>query len=305
MGKFSMKKLVLYLLAIMVTGYLLGGIVMLVSPKSLFNAEKSNYNIDDEISSSVDNVNNIDIIASSADINLIPTDDSSLKAHFYGNAASISGFQKPELQCYINSDTLYVDLKSKPNMSFGFFSSNLKLDVYIPSFYKENLKLTTSSGEIDMQNLVLSGLECTSSSGSTNLQNITADEFIQSSSSGSLKADKLKTKTSRLSSSSGSKRLTDFTGNLNSSSSSGSTYVKYSEFNSNVKINSSSGSVKIILPSNAEFSLEADSSSGGIDCDFPITITEKVKRNLLKGTVGDGNNSISIRTSSGGIDIVK
>lgn len=305
MFKFNMKKIVLSLLIVMAAAYLLCGLVMIVSPKSVFNLEKSSYSIKDEKKSDISGIDEININTSSTTINILPTDESELKARFYGDIISTSNYQKPELECYTEGSRLYVNIKTKPTVIFGIHSLNTNFDVYVPKSYKKALSASTSSGGIQIKDLTLSDIKFNSSSGSASLDNVICESFTQNSSSGSLRANGLKTNSTKTSTSSGSRKLTNFTGDLTVNSSSGGTYVEYSEFNNDIKVNSSSGSVKILLPSNAGFTLEAAASSGGIDCDFPITVTEKVRRNLLKGTVGNGENSIVINTTSGGINIEK
>jgi lia operon protein LiaG len=291
----------------MVIAYGLGAIIMFVSPKSVFSNEKSNFSIDEKASSKLDGINSINIGTSSTSINIIPTDENEVSAHFYGKVITSSAYQNPELECYTDGDTLRINTKNKNSTSFnfGFFSSNLKLDIYIPKSYSKELILSSSSGSINIKDIKVKSLSCSSSSGSTYLENVTADEFIQNSSSGSLKADGLFTSKTTSSSSSGSRNITNFTGDLITNSSSGSTNVEYSTFDNDIKANSSSGSIKIKLPDNAEFYLDASTSSGGIDCEFPITITESKKRNKLAGVVGSDKNNIRINCSSGSIDIRK
>ena len=69
------------------------------------------------------------------------------------------------------------------------------------------------------------------------------------------------------------------------------------------RINTGSGSVKIDLPDDATFLLDASSSSGGIKVDFPVTVQGKISHKHLRGHVGDGDNALSIDTGSGGIKI--
>lgn len=69
-------------------------------------------------------------------------------------------------------------------------------------------------------------------------------------------------------------------------------------------VSSASGSVTIGLPAAANFELDASSSSGGVDTDFPVTTTQMSRRGL-KGTVGSGGPLIKASTASGRIKLVK
>lgn len=304
-NKWNIRKVVIYLIAIVFITYGLGSIILFSSPRSVFNSEKSNYDINDEKSVSISGITDIDVNVSSTTINIIPSDGTEVKAKLYGNVKSSSAYSKPELECYSQGETIYVNVQNKTTIVFGFFSSSMKLDVYVPSSYANNLKLSSSSGSINVKNLKLNKLQCSASSGDTSIQDITAGNFQCGSSSGSLKANGLTTKTSSLSSSSGSQRITRFTGDLKTSSSSGSIKVEYVSFDNNIDATASSGSVEIKLPESAAFYLDASASSGSVKSSFPVTVTGKAERNQLKGTVLNDKNKVRVRTSSGSINITK
>ncbi|MFL0269452.1 DUF4097 family beta strand repeat-containing protein [Candidatus Clostridium radicumherbarum] len=303
-SEWNIKKIVLCLLSIVVITYGIGAIVLFTNTK-IFSPEKSMYNINDEKSININGINTISVNVSSAQINVIPYDGLEVKAHFYGNVTTSSSFTKPELECYLSGDTLYINTKSKNIMTFGFFNYDLKLDVNVPASYGRNLKLDSSSGSINLSSLKLKNLSCNLSSGSTNIKQIYADDFNYNSSSGSLTTENLTTKTSELNSSSGSQRLIGFSGDLKASSSSGSIRAEYASFNNNININASSGSVTVKLPENSDFYLDASASSGSIRSSFPITVTSNNNRHELKGTVTSDKNKISIHTSSGSVNIEK
>lgn len=305
MSNWNMKKIVLYLVATMFIAYGLGAIVFFSSAKTSFNGAKGNYDINEEKTSNVNGIKEIRVSVASPDINIIPVEGSEVKAILNGKIISSGPYTTPVLECSTSGDTLYINVNSKTNMTIGFFSSSLRLDVYIPNSYSSILKLSSSSGNFNVKNLKLSSLECNASSGDTNIENISADNFVFNTSSGSLKADKLTTKTSKLSNSSGSKRVTGFTGDLKVSSSSGDTKIDYAAFDNNINVESSSGSVEIRLPENSNFYLSARTSSGGIKTDFPITVKGETGRHELIGTVGSDKNKVKIDTSSGSIKILK
>lgn len=304
MRNWSMKRIVLTLLSIMVIAYGIGAIILFTSPQGVFNGESGRFDINEEKTSASSGVNEINVGTASTSINIIESDSSEIKAHLYGNVTTSSKYQKPDLEFNLKGDTLTINVKNRTTVTFGFFNSSLKLDVFIPKDYNKDLKLNTSSGSINIKNLKLGSLSMSTASGSSNIENITAKDFSHSSSSGSLRADGLITEKAKSSSSSGSRRLFNFTGDLTTNSSSGSTEIQYSSFNNSIKANASSGSISITLPDNAEFELQANASSGSIKCDFPITMKES-SRNRLSGTVGSGANKISINTSSGSIRVNK
>jgi DUF4097 and DUF4098 domain-containing protein YvlB len=68
-------------------------------------------------------------------------------------------------------------------------------------------------------------------------------------------------------------------------------------------IHSASGSVKIALPSDAAFNLDARSNSGGVETSHPVTMTGSIERHTVRGTVRGGGPLVEVNTSSGSITI--
>ncbi|MDW8141807.1 MAG: DUF4097 family beta strand repeat-containing protein, partial [Candidatus Bipolaricaulota bacterium] len=72
------------------------------------------------------------------------------------------------------------------------------------------------------------------------------------------------------------------------------------------QLETSSGDVSISLPADARFALAVETSAGDIEVDFPLTVTGKLSKHELRGTVGDSPSAqINIETSSGDVRIQK
>jgi len=68
-------------------------------------------------------------------------------------------------------------------------------------------------------------------------------------------------------------------------------------------IDTGSGGVTLRVPSGIGAEVELDTGSGGIDIDIPLEVRE-VKRDYMRGILGDGRGSITVDTGSGGIRII-
>lgn len=68
---------------------------------------------------------------------------------------------------------------------------------------------------------------------------------------------------------------------------------------------SHSGDVILSIPSDAAFDLEAKTFSGSIDTDFEITLTGKISKKQLNGSVNGGGATLEAKTFSGNIHIKK
>jgi hypothetical protein len=106
-----------------------------------------------------------------------------------------------------------------------------------------------------------------------------------------------------ISTGSGSVRARGVRGMLEATSSSGTVDVQ-GELSGDWRLSSSSGGITIALPPNAGFELDASTSSGRINTDFPITVSGTVDRRSLRGSTKDGSGRLlRVRTASGRITI--
>lgn len=205
----------------------------------------------------------IDIETPFINVNIIPDKRRDIKIHYNGY---IKASYIPELETKKSSNTLYIVTKKDSSNSYSVYNTNLKLDIYVPMDFKENIRITTSSGDITVSELKLRNLDIVSSSGDVEIYNLT--------------------------------------GNVDIATSSGEVDLDYEELHNDINISTSSGNVNIVLSSNSNFVLDAHTSSGEIQFNFPIKVTGKLKNSLF-GKAGNGRNSLCIATSSGDISINK
>jgi len=69
-------------------------------------------------------------------------------------------------------------------------------------------------------------------------------------------------------------------------------------------VGTGSGSIRVDLPDDAAFSLDAESSSGGITVDHPVTVQGKISKRHLRGEVRGGGDSLKLDTGSGSIKVL-
>ena len=69
------------------------------------------------------------------------------------------------------------------------------------------------------------------------------------------------------------------------------------------RLSTASGSVTVDVPSNQGLELDANTGSGRIDVDFPITVSGTIGKRSLRGSARGGGPLLHVRTSSGGISI--
>ena len=180
------------------------------------------------------------------------------------------------------------------------------------------VKAKTGSGSIEI-NDVRASVEARSGSGRLRLSNIggsvtakagsgsiraegVAGTFTGSTGSGSIYMSQTSPGDVKVSTGSGGMELTGIVGALKASAGSGRIKVDGRQ-EGEWKIGARSGSVRVHLPEDAAFTLDAETGSGGIDIDHPLTIEGKISRRHVRGDVRGGGHLLRIDTGSGGVRI--
>jgi len=77
------------------------------------------------------------------------------------------------------------------------------------------------------------------------------------------------------------------------------------KWNGELKVKTTNGSVDVTLPASAEFKVNAGTTNGKIQTDFPITIQGTFSSKDLSGTVGAGGRELKVLTTNGTIRLTK
>lgn len=345
-----MRNFVLILLVVMVASFAIAGIIFVgeygtnnfsILKDDLRPAGAVDVNV--EKTASLSNIDKIIVNTASDNINFIPSDASEIKAHFYGYYKSSNKEYKPELTIASSGGELAIKIAYKPHIAVFRFTSNLKLDVYLPRSYMKNLEANTASADVKIDEMNVESLICKTASGDLTAGNVKAktaefgtfsgnirlstasDDLWLHSTSGDITADRISTqncrvnttsgnitadgisvKTCQVDTTSGSITLKGISGNMDATSTSGEISLQYAEFANNINVQTASGSTEIKLPQSAEFHLKYSTASGSGKCDFPITMSGTEGRNgSLDGTVVSDRNSITVNSSSGSLNIYK
>lgn len=283
-------KKILVIFLIIVGGYLLFTSIMGNFP-ALFGKEQTKAEITNRIDT-------IEFDIASASLTIIPEKRDNLEAVLKGRG-KLSVDQK--------GDTVTVKHKKSWFEWVPFFNT-AKLTVYVPEDYNKDMLLDVGSGNMSLsgksakQPYELDNLTVDMSSGNVNLENLQVDTFVHDASSGNLTVHSLVSNSSSIDISSGKVKMTDYAGELNADLSSGRLVVQMSELKDSIQIDVSSGSVELDLPDQADFTLDGETGSGNISCDFPLTI-KKQDNHRIKGSHGSGKHEIEVGVSSGNVRI--
>lgn len=164
------------------------------------------------------------------------------------------------------------------------------------------VRASTGSGSIDAD-AVRGAFHATSGSGSIRATGI-GGSVIAKTSSGSIDVEQTAVGDVEVSSGSGSIHLRGVRGAVQASTSSGGLTI-HGEISAAWRLSASSGSVNVNLPGSQGFEVDANTGSGRIEVDFPVTVTGSVGRRSLRGSAQGGGPLLHVRTSSGGISIQK
>lgn len=170
----------------------------------------------------------------------------------------------------------------------------LMLEVYLPADYGKDIDASVTSGRITAQALAYGGFSMKSTSGSIEVEGLEASQATIRATSGDIRIGRLEAGRASLKASSGSITAEEcLSPDLSAYASSGRIKVSYPRFLGwKATMAASSGSVLVELPAGAEFIQNAWSISGKVVSDFD-------------GSEKTGSGSLSVKTSSGRIEIRK
>ena len=309
MSNFNVKKVIQITLLLVLISIGLALISAKIHGQSILKTQKElsvskgKGNIDEIKEFDINNINKVMVNTVSSDVNIILSKDNNIKVHFHGTTSEIS--RAPKLETILNGDKLEILIKYPKLMSIVSFNLNAKLDVYIPENYKKSMDIETVSGEVNIDKFAADNFKMYTTSGDVNINSIVASTTDFSSVSGTINIKELSSKSSDFETTSGDIKIETLTGDIKANSVSGSITAVYKEFNNEVKAETVSGDVNLSLPQASEFKVEFSSTSGELENDFPLVITGKVDKRDIKGTVGNGQKTIRIETTSGDAAINK
>lgn len=99
--------------------------------------------------------------------------------------------------------------------------------------------------------------------------------------------------------------LENMSGAIEGSTSGGSIRASLVNLTEPLKLETSGGGVRLSVPGNAAFDLDASTSAGGVRSELAVTVIGKMERSRIKGTVNGGGKQVYLRSSGGNIDITK
>ena len=129
-----------------------------------------------------------------------------------------------------------------------------------------------------------------------------AGAFDASTGSGKITMSQTAPADVKVSTGSGGSELTNVVGAVRANAGSGRITVQ-GRMEGDWELDSGSGGIHVTLPEDAAFDLDAESSSGGIDIDHPLTVQGRISKRHITGNVRGGGPLLKIDTGSGGVRV--
>jgi DUF4097 and DUF4098 domain-containing protein YvlB len=159
-----------------------------------------------------------------------------------------------------------------------------------------SLELRTHNGEVEAQG-VAGDAQMRSANGRIGAQDI-GGKVVAHTSNGAVELERI-SGFADAETSNGSITIKEAAGDIRCETSNGRILLE--KVVASAEAITSNGSITCTLPADASATVSANTTTGKVSCDFPVTI----KRSRLSGKIGDGKASVSLRTSNGNIHIRK
>jgi lia operon protein LiaG len=167
-----------------------------------------------------------------------------------------------------------------------------------------SLTIDTGSGQVRVTGMD-GRLSVDTGSGHVEVRDVTSPEVSLDTGSGRVTGERISTRTLRVDTGSGGVDLSAITSpDIYIDTGSGGVEVELTADVERLEVDTGSGGVTVRAPGDLGAAMDLETGSGGIDIDFPVQI-QTVRRNMMRGTVGDGEGQIKIDTGSGGIRIIR
>ncbi len=182
--------------------------------------------------------------------------------------------------------------------------SDLRLDTHSGSVtargIRGDLLVDTGSGSVTVEDIT-GAVSVDTGSGGVEINDVSGGEVSVDTGSGGVTGYGITAGTVSVDTGSGSVELDQVgSADVYIDTGSGSVEVEITRDIDRLEVDTGSGSVTVRMPSNAGATVEVETGSGGIDVDLPLQI-QSVRRDYLRGQIGDGDGRIVIDTGSGSI----
>jgi DUF4097 and DUF4098 domain-containing protein YvlB len=249
---------------------------------------------------------NLSVTTGSGNVHLHPGSDNQVHvvAHLHTNHGWMSGGNDVEsrMQQIVNNPPVAqngndITIGERHNSDL-YRNISIDYDVTLPR--SSNIAATTGSGDVEIQDAGGS-LKAQSGSGNVRASGIQGAATLGTG-SGDIELHQTGPGDVKAETGSGNIRLYGISGALRSSTGSGDIEAN-GQPSTDWKLSTGSGNIHLFVGSNAHFNVDADTGSGTIRVEQPITMQGSLNRHHVTGSVNGGGPTIRANTGSGDIQI--
>lgn len=224
---------------------------------------------------SSDMVEEIQISADNASVEVLPTSDTETKVQLVTKGVDVS---KLDFTAEVEGKKLIIRLKDKSTFYIGFNIQSSHLYVYVPQKLYHSIVIDNDNGKVKMSELNVKNLNVQTDNGRIELNRIVSENVDVRSANGKL-------------------NLNEVEGNIKGSSNNGKILLATKDLDRNIQLESNNGKISIKTekePTNTTFKVSADNGS--------INILDKYEGNTV---IGKGENLVDLKSNNGKIEVVK
>jgi lia operon protein LiaG len=287
----GLVKTVLWLLAIMVISFTVGGILIATYYKDAvtkYDIETVQVNEEKTIDQGI--LDKLEVSAVNTEIRILPTDGSTIRAALSGTGPKND---LPALDVAESGDRLRIQVK-QPRTWLGFGNSQTNPDIYLPT--------GTKNGNATNSQHTINDIKVETISGDITVEKTGLDKFKANAVSGDIKLSPGTFTESDLETISGDIKATGYLGEMQANTVSGSIDVQMNKLTADFDAETISGDVNLMMPQDSSFDLSYKTVSGKVTNKFPISVSSSSHEGL-KGTVGKGTYSVDVQTVSGDFEV--
>lgn len=258
----------------------------------------------------------INVISGTSNITLVAEERNDIEVKLDGSIADYKWSENEYITCVGTGESLGIYVNNSPDNSLKYKSTlnkdvfDLELVICIPEDLINTVNIKNYDGYITVKNLEIDNLSFDIDNGRIDLQDVDAEKLLLDIKDGKMKFNNVQANNSTINIDYGSVEGNDFSGNIVSKVISGDIDIKFSSIeHKDIDITTGRGNIKLTLPKNSLFDVEAINNRGDILCEFDSTdykeIESKPNETSLRGLVGEKNGKIKLRTDVGLINIMK
>ncbi|WP_150285256.1 DUF4097 family beta strand repeat-containing protein [Rummeliibacillus sp. TYF-LIM-RU47] len=238
-------------------------------------SQYSQEEITSEKKVSSDLLEEIQISADNASVEVLPTSDTETKVQLVTKGVDVS---KLDFTAKVEGKKLIIRLKDKRTFYIGFNIQSSHLYVYVPQKLYHSIMIDNDNGKVKMSELNVKNLNVQTDNGRIELNKIESENVDVRSANGKL-------------------NLNEVEGNIKGSANNGKIVLATKDLDRNIQLESDNGKISIKTekePTNTTFKVSSDNGS--------INILDKYKGNTV---IGKGDNLVDLKSNNGKIEVVK